>query len=45
MENKRYCFVNVIKDEFIRDYKELHKNPWEEIPKAIKSVGVKELII
>jgi len=45
MKNKKYCFVNVIKDEFIKDYKKLHKNPWEEIPRAIKNAGAKELII
>lgn len=45
MKSKRYCFINVIKEEFVKEYKELHKNPWKEILVAIKSVGVKELLI
>jgi len=45
MKSKRYCFVNVIKEEFIKRYKELHINPWKEILDAIKGAGVKELLI
>ena len=45
MKNKRYCLINVINEEYVKDYKELHRNPWKEILDAIKIVGVKELLI
>ncbi len=42
---KRYCFINVLKEDYIKEYKKIHKNPWLEILDVIKSVKVKELVI
>ena len=42
---RRYLFVIELKPEYVKDYIELHKNPWPEILKEIKNAGVKELLI
>ena len=42
---KRYCFIIEIKEEYIKEYIDLHKNAWPEMVKAIKRAGVAEEII
>lgn len=42
---KRYCVVLKIKDEYINDYINIHKNPWPEILNAINEAGAENLII
>jgi L-rhamnose mutarotase len=44
-ESKTYCFINVLKEDHIDDYIEIHKNAWPEIMKAQKDVGVEEAYI
>ena len=45
MSLKRYCFVIELKEEYVQDYIDIHKNPWREILEAINSADVKELLI
>lgn len=42
---KRYCIVFEIKEEFVEQYCEVHRNAWHEILEAIKNAGAKELLI
>ena len=42
---KRYCLVLELKEEFIDQYCDIHRNPWPELLEAIKENGAKELII
>ena len=39
---KRYCMVNVIKEEKIPDYIHAHKNPWPELLQCLKDAGTLE---
>ncbi len=45
MALKRYCLVIEVKEEFIGQYCDIHKNPWPEILDAIKDAGVKDMLI
>jgi len=45
MKLKRYCMVIELKDEHVDDYINIHKNPWPELLKSEKSVGIKEELI
>jgi L-rhamnose mutarotase len=45
METKRYCLVIELKEEKVKDYCDIHRNPWPEILDSIKEAGAKELII
>jgi L-rhamnose mutarotase len=45
MEKNRYCIVIEIKDEYIEEYKNKHKDIWKEVLEAIKFVGVKEILM
>jgi L-rhamnose mutarotase len=45
MEKNRYCIVIEVKDEYIEEYKNKHKNTWTEVLEAIKSVGVEEILM
>jgi len=42
---KRYLFVIEIKPEFLKDYINIHNNPWTELLEEIKNAGAKELMI
>ena len=42
---KRYCIVVELKEEYIRDYIDIHKNPWQELLIAIQDAGARELVI
>ena len=42
---KRYCFVIEIKPEHVKDYCDIHRNPWPEILTEIKKAGARELLI
>ena len=42
---KRYCLVLELKDEFVDDYCDIHRNPWPELLDSIKENGAKELLI
>ena len=42
---KKYCFVIELKDEYINEYIDIHKNAWPELLKTIKEAGVKEELI
>ena len=43
--SKRYCMVLELKEEYVDDYIEIHKNPWPELLLAEKSAGMVEEII
>lgn len=45
MDMKRYCLVIELKKEFINDYCDIHRNPWQEILDSIKDAGAQELLI
>lgn len=45
MNNKRYCIVLEIKDEFIEKYKDIHINAWTELLKAEKDCGITSELI
>lgn len=45
MDNKRYCIVLEIKDEFINKYKDIHINAWPELLKAEKDCDITSEII
>ncbi len=45
MKTNRFCFIITLKEEFINDYINIHKNAWEEIITAQKKVGVEESFI
>ena len=36
---KRYCLVNKIKKEFLKEYIDIHKDPWKEVLEALKEAG------
>jgi L-rhamnose mutarotase len=42
---KRYCFVMELKPEHVKEYCDIHRNPWPEILQSIKDAGAKELVI
>ena len=42
---KRYCLVNVIKQEFLDEYIEAHLNPWDELLECLKEAGTNEELI
>jgi L-rhamnose mutarotase len=42
---RRYLFVIEIKPEYLKDYIDIHKNPWTEVLEEIKNAGAKELLI
>ncbi len=42
---KRYCLVLELKEEYIDDYCDIHRNAWQEILESIKDNGAKELLI
>ena len=42
---KRYCVVIEVKEEYIQDYIDIHKNAWPEILDAIKECGVENMYI
>jgi L-rhamnose mutarotase len=42
---KRYCFVIEINEDQMQDYVALHKNPWPETLKGLKTAGAEELVI
>jgi L-rhamnose mutarotase len=42
---KRYCFVLELKEEFVKDFSELHKNPWPEVLQALKDNGCNEHLV
>jgi len=42
---KRYCIVIELKPEHIKEYCEIHRNPWPELLEAIKEAGARELLI
>ncbi len=39
---KKYCMVNVIKQEYLVAYIEAHLNPWEELLTCLKEAGTHE---
>ena len=45
MKTKRYCMVIEIKEEYVDDYVNIHKNAWKELLKTEKSCGIKEELI
>ena len=45
MSTKRYCFVIELKEDHVKQYKNLHKNPWKEMLEAIDTGDAKELLI
>ena len=42
---KRYCLVLELKEEFVNDYCDIHRNAWPELLDAIKDNGAQELLI
>ena len=42
---KRYCIVVELKEEHIKDYIDIHIHPWQELLKALRDAGAKELLI
>jgi L-rhamnose mutarotase len=42
---KRYCIVLELKEEFVEDYCDIHRNAWPELLDAIKDNGAKELLV
>jgi L-rhamnose mutarotase len=42
---KRYCFVIELKPEHVKEYCDIHRNPWPEMLTAISEAGAKELVI
>jgi L-rhamnose mutarotase len=42
---RRYCFVIEIKPDKVKEYCDIHRQPWPEILKAIKEAGAQELLI
>ena len=42
---KRYMIVLEIKEEHLKEYCDIHRNPWPELLNAIKSNGAKELVL
>ena len=45
MKTKKYCIVIEIKEEYIDDYVNIHKNAWAELLQAEKTCGIKEELI
>ena len=45
MENKRYCLVIELKENYVEEYKNIHINAWSELLKAEKAAGMKEELI
>ena len=41
----RYCIVIELKEEFIEQYCDIHRNPWLELLRSIKDGGAEELLI
>ena len=39
---KKYCLVNEIKPECLKEYIDAHLNPWEELLTCLKEAGTKE---
>ena len=44
-EIKRYMLILEIKPEHLRQYCDIHRNPWPELLEAIKGEGAQELLI
>ncbi|MCL4416838.1 MAG: L-rhamnose mutarotase [Actinobacteria bacterium] len=42
---KKYCMIFKIKEKFLKDYIEIHKNAWPEQIKAIKDSGAKKCVM
>ncbi len=42
---KRYCIVFELKEKYVNDYCELHRNPWSNILDAMKTSGAKEILV
>ncbi len=42
---KRYCFVMELKPEHVKEYCDIHRNPWPEMIAEIRKAGAKELLI
>jgi len=42
---KRYMIVLEIKEEHLKEYCDIHRNPWPELLNAIKNNGAKELLL
>ena len=42
---KRYCVVIEVKEEYIQDYIEIHKNAWPDLLTAIKDSGCENMLI
>jgi L-rhamnose mutarotase len=45
MSKNRYCVVVELKSGCVEAYREIHKNPWNEMLEAIASADVSELLI
>jgi L-rhamnose mutarotase len=41
----RYCIVLELEEKFVKNFKDLHKDPWPEVLKALKENGCDEIII
>lgn len=45
MKLNHYCIVLEVKEEFLDEYKDMHRNPWRGVLKAIKKSGAENLLI
>jgi L-rhamnose mutarotase len=45
MDKKRYCMVLEIKEEFVKNYKDIHINAWPELLKAERDCGISNELI
>lgn len=43
--SKRYCLIIEVKEEHIKEYIKIHKEPWREMLQAIRDSGIKDEII
>ncbi len=40
-----YCFIIDLKEEYVQNYIDLHKDAWDEMLQALKSAGVERQMI